>query len=349
MKQTISPPRAADRPGRSRLRPGSGQGLLYLAATILLVLSGLIYFGLCPVGLRLDDEGYILALALRVWKGQQPYRDFFTLYPPPVYYLLAALFQWFGPSLLWSRYLTAATKVGIALATLTLGWRLRCGAWALLAPLLFLVSDLAETSPLIPYASWMAQLLVLVGCHAVISFIRSGRVVAVGGAAACCSLAFFFKQPIGGLAGVALAVWWLLDRRVTFPHSGIGLALLPTVSLALVLVFSLRLESLLFLAGPLLLLPLVHRLAGRPANACRTGRFGLGKEAGLLVLGLATPAALLFSIFAISLGWELTFTGVILRPLMEAGRRFRPEVALFFAHGATRGLLILGVSLALSL
>jgi hypothetical protein len=47
-------------------------------------------------GLDLVDEGYFLSWADRVRQGGLPYRDFDTYDTPGIFYLYAALFDWFG-------------------------------------------------------------------------------------------------------------------------------------------------------------------------------------------------------------------------------------------------------------
>ena len=49
------------------------------------------------------DEGSILVGAMRVANGEIPHRDFFTLYGPAQYYVLASLFKLFSPSVLSER------------------------------------------------------------------------------------------------------------------------------------------------------------------------------------------------------------------------------------------------------
>ena len=49
------------------------------------------------------DEGIILSDADRILRGQVPYRDFFYLYTPGSYFLLALAFKLFGQSLVVAR------------------------------------------------------------------------------------------------------------------------------------------------------------------------------------------------------------------------------------------------------
>ena len=60
------------------------------------------------------DEGLVLVGADRVLHGEIPYRDFWTLYGPGSYYLLAGLFKLFGEFALVERGFDVAAKAAIA-------------------------------------------------------------------------------------------------------------------------------------------------------------------------------------------------------------------------------------------
>ena len=60
------------------------------------------------------DEGLVLVGADRVLRGDIPYRDFWTLYGPGSFYLLAGLFRLFGELVLVERGLDIAAKTAIA-------------------------------------------------------------------------------------------------------------------------------------------------------------------------------------------------------------------------------------------
>jgi hypothetical protein len=60
------------------------------------------------------DEGLVLVGADRVLRGDIPYRDFWTLYGPGSYYLLAGLFRLFGEFALVERGFDVAAKTAIA-------------------------------------------------------------------------------------------------------------------------------------------------------------------------------------------------------------------------------------------
>ena len=73
-------------------------------ATILVLLLSLLYLLIgVNIGLRVYGDGFSLYGAMRVLDGHIPYRDFWTLYTPGEFYLLAGLFKIVGPSILAAR------------------------------------------------------------------------------------------------------------------------------------------------------------------------------------------------------------------------------------------------------
>ena len=71
---------------------------LVLAA---LLVAGALVSGVTALhGIQPNDEGLMLQAVERITDGQVPYRDFWWFYPPGQPYLLAALRELFGPSLL---------------------------------------------------------------------------------------------------------------------------------------------------------------------------------------------------------------------------------------------------------
>jgi hypothetical protein len=86
------------------------------------LLSGVIVFGFAfavlAVGMNRDillhDEGLIVTGASRILAGAIPHRDFYTIYGPGQFCILALAFKFFGPSVLVERIWDLAIKAGIA-------------------------------------------------------------------------------------------------------------------------------------------------------------------------------------------------------------------------------------------
>jgi hypothetical protein len=58
-----------------------------------------------PLGVNIYDEGIVLTASMRVAAGQLPHRDFYAIYGPAQFYILAGLFRLFGESVLVERFL----------------------------------------------------------------------------------------------------------------------------------------------------------------------------------------------------------------------------------------------------
>lgn len=79
------------------------------------------------------DEFLSLYGADSVLHGQMPYRDFWTMYGPAQFYLLAGFFKVFGVSILSGRVFDALVRAGIACACFSLVHLLTTRRWAFIA------------------------------------------------------------------------------------------------------------------------------------------------------------------------------------------------------------------------
>ncbi len=87
----------------------------------------------------LEDEGATVAIAERVARGEILYRDAPINLGPGVYLLFGALFRVCGTSYVGARLLVSMASLATALLLLGLARRCGAGAFALLAPWLFLI------------------------------------------------------------------------------------------------------------------------------------------------------------------------------------------------------------------
>src|ERR1700761_2933099 len=74
------------------------------------------------------DESLSLYGAVRVLHGQVPFRDFWTLYPPGIFWTLAAMFRVFGVSVLCDRAVFIGSNAISAVAMVSILDRLT-GRW----------------------------------------------------------------------------------------------------------------------------------------------------------------------------------------------------------------------------
>jgi hypothetical protein len=82
----------------------SSRRTLIQAAFVFLLASLILFFGM-PLRPNIYDEGIVLTASMRVAAGQIPHRDFYAIYGPAQFYILAGLFKLFGQSILVERFL----------------------------------------------------------------------------------------------------------------------------------------------------------------------------------------------------------------------------------------------------
>jgi len=132
-------------------------GLLFAAAA---AISGLVMLK----GMQPNDEGLMLQGAARIAGGEVPYRDFWWFYPPGQPYLLAGLWEVFGPSLLTWRIVRVLVNAAVALLVYMLARRAAPRGFALAAAAVPAVAMATPTGPH-PYPVALALAL---GCLLVI-------------------------------------------------------------------------------------------------------------------------------------------------------------------------------------
>jgi hypothetical protein len=164
--------------------------LIYLASWSILLL------GLDRNALNVYDEGDVLFGGLRVLWGDVPYRDFWTVYGPAQYWVVAFLFKIFGPFILVERAWDAAVRAGMAtlaymVARALTNARLAVGVWLFSLGWLWVVGSYGY--PLLPAALFGLASAYLSGRYAV----GLGGVGGLLGAGALVTLAGFFRYDIG--------------------------------------------------------------------------------------------------------------------------------------------------------
>ena len=104
---SIQPERALRQPHAARPVRAMKVGLVFILAFVAILPSIL-------MGPGIFDEGFIVAGGKLVLTGQLPYRDFFSLYGPAQYYIVAGLFALFGEDLIVSRIAHVAFIAALA-------------------------------------------------------------------------------------------------------------------------------------------------------------------------------------------------------------------------------------------
>lgn len=164
------------------------------------------------------DEGIVSYGAVRILSGDLPYRDFWTIYPPGIFYVLTAVFRVFGASVLASRLFA----VGVLSATVCLIYaiitRLRpkiTGVMASLAVLLCLKGYMVYNRP-----GQLAVLFFILCSWAVLKFLKSGSMTWLFVSGVLTGFATLFRQDFGFYFIVsALAIVLLKDLNYLPAHS----------------------------------------------------------------------------------------------------------------------------------
>ena len=186
-------------------------GLLFAGAALLSAITVL-------DGVQPNDEGLMLQAAARIAGGDVPYSDFWWFYPPGQPYLLAGLWEAFGPSLLAWRIVRVLVDAAVAVLAYELARR-RVGARA---PAGGAARDegLRGLARWTPFAVWLAAACAM-------AFPSGPHPFPVALALALGALLAVERRPL--LAGVLLGACaaWRLEFAA---YAGLGIAVAHALS-----------------------------------------------------------------------------------------------------------------------
>ena len=255
--------------------------------------------------LRGFDEGVLLTDAMLLLRGKALYRDFYSNYPPGIFWTIAGLWKLFGPDPVVLRWLGIAMHAGLSLFAGRVAGRAAGRRFSSLAAGLVV----AWTAGLggVPFA-WLAALLaafVFVERLGGVSPASRGRWVAAGlalGAVGCYRHDLLVYEC---LALAALGAAWAARRRRLLPPGDVLRVALPAVAaasalLALVFVPTLVRSGVARAAAdlyfdqvryvmPSRLLPVPDLLRAVPALGAHVPAFAVRPFEGAVALSLAGP------------------------------------------------------------
>jgi dolichyl-phosphate-mannose-protein mannosyltransferase len=191
------------------------------------------------------DEGLILVGSTRVLSGDIPYRDFYAIYGPAQFYVLAALFKLFGPSVLverlWDLVIRSCTVL-IVYLIVDHGWSRWRALSAAVLTCLWLSYFGTYGYPVFP-----CLLFSLISLYCLVPVYNGSRAVApLLAAGLCVGIAILFRHDIGivtAAGGACMFGMFHLTRQIeprqktrallrsaAIYTGGIALALVPPLA-----------------------------------------------------------------------------------------------------------------------
>jgi hypothetical protein len=95
------------------------QGRILQNFVLIFLVAYFVLFLEMPLHVNVYDEGIVLTASMRVAAGQLPHRDFYAIYGPAQFYILAGLFRLFGQSVLVERLLDLFFRALLAASVYT--------------------------------------------------------------------------------------------------------------------------------------------------------------------------------------------------------------------------------------
>lgn len=134
--------------------------------------SLMLFFLGSPVQIFIHDEGLILTGALRVMDGEQPAADFYVLYGPAQFYILAWIFELFGPSVTVGRVYDSVLLASVVCAAYWVARDFDLRESLPIPLALIVLFLLLHRSPLYPVTPTIT--LMLLGCGLTIRALAAG-------------------------------------------------------------------------------------------------------------------------------------------------------------------------------
>ena len=262
------------------LRPDEGARLLACSVALLLALPLLAWLD-APVH-RPQDEGLLLVYPELIIRGLLPHRDFLASYPPGNFFVLAAAYQLFEPSVGVERLVGFGYRVALILGLVLLGARCTGGS-ALIGGACGVIAALLLHPLRLEAFSWVGGLALLV--WAVLALVNERRF----SAGLLIGAALSFRLDLVFAAGLVVtgARFHSTDScplsRSSWFYAGLAIALVP-LGVFLVVVVSPQLAAQDLLVGPV--------FETGPARRLPLESLGTNSSRLLLLVAIATGVAL---------------------------------------------------------
>jgi hypothetical protein len=153
----------------------------------------------------LGREGISTVGAERVLNGEIPYRDFWTMYAPGQFYLVALLFKIFGTYLLVEVIAASIVCAAAACVCYRLMFNLVGRNLAALVPAVIFLAALYNTGYFKRLGSYSpAILFIFVALNLVLLYYKKGKLSHLIGAGVATGLVITFKHDVGGYTAIAI-------------------------------------------------------------------------------------------------------------------------------------------------
>lgn len=185
----------------ARLTPGSGSREALFSAALFLVVLGLYSLSWF--------QGFAISIstigAERVLRGEIPYRDFWTMYAPGHFYLLALLFQIFGRHLLVDTVAASVISAAAALVCYRLAFNLAHRRLAAIAFAGIFVAAIYNTGYFKFVGSYPpAIFFILAALNLMVLHYKTGKLGYVIAAGLATGAVIAFKHDVGGYTAIAI-------------------------------------------------------------------------------------------------------------------------------------------------
>lgn len=179
-----------------------------LAGEVLQVGGTTLFVFVLFVWLSLDSWPYGIGAvgAERVLSGQVPYRDFWTVYAPGSFYLLAGLFAVFGHDNLVSTIASSLLSALVVGLSFRLIWKITGRpAYGVACATLLTTAFLANGYYDALYTYPPVMFCLMLGYNFLNSYLESGRRAFLIAAGLAVGVAIVFKHDVGGYGGIAMS------------------------------------------------------------------------------------------------------------------------------------------------
>jgi len=228
-----------------------------LLLILIFIVAAIYYLPILNIGLGPYDEGLILFGAERVLKGQIPYKDFSSAYPPGQYYTIAALFNIFGTSVTTERIYDIAVRALLSLFIFLIIRLLASNKLAFVGWTMSLVWMGHSSYP--GYPVYPSVLFIYISVYFLLLHMKHNTIYYVALSAVAIVLAILFRHDLGGYAAIAMAVV-LFVMRITGVRKSwtpfISFIVIGMISALPVIIYFFLNSALKFIINDMILMPL---------------------------------------------------------------------------------------------